>query len=177
MRGSGVTPKAVRTAPFRGSISRSPRKVGNLARLLRDGNFAGQKVAVDRMTAPPAVDPPWFGTCRADGGCMRVQVASPLTALVLSNSTQGANHSAGFKWCIDHENSIVYAKIADTPQRSIAFFQVVDDQTNHACRFLTHHWIDGDLVRVYKEDGLNCTLDWVQTPDNVTGVTNATLHA
>ena len=44
-------------------------------------------------------------------------------------------------------------------------------------RFLTHHWIDGDLVRVYKKDGLNCTLDWVQIPDNVTGVTNATLHA
>ena len=80
-------------------------------------------------------------------------------------------------WCIDHENLIVYAKIADTPQRSIAFFQVVDDQTHHSCRFLTHHWIDGDFVRVYKQDGLNCTLDWVQIPDNVTGVTNATLHA
>ena len=122
-----------------------------------------------------AVAPPWFSTCKRDGGCMRVQVASPLTALVLGNSTNGTAHTAGFQWCIDYNNALVYAKVAGTPQGSIAFFQVENDRTSHACRFLTHHWVDGDLVRVYQQDGLNCTLDWKQIPDNVTGVTEATL--
>ena len=47
---------------------------------------------------------------------------------------------------------------------------------DRSCRFLLHHWVYGDLVRVYdQQKGLDCTLDWVQVASNVTGVTSATL--
>ena len=62
---------------------------------------AATSVPPDCTSASPT-DPVWFGGCKADGGCMRVQVASSLPSLVLSNSTNGTSSSAGLQWCIDH---------------------------------------------------------------------------
>lgn len=125
------------------------------------------------------VDPPWFGTCLNDGGCMRVALNLSL-GVIVQNSTFGPNYTTtmGMRWCIDYTNLVVYTKMTDVPSRSAAFFEAtVDDSTGRACRFLTHHWISGDVVRVYKQQhGLNCTLDWQQLASNVTGVTHATLH-
>ena len=60
------------------------------------------------------------------------------------------------------------------PRSSVVYFEVADRTTGRLCRFLHHHWIDGDRIRVYNETGLTCLLDWkqLQGPD---GVTSATL--
>merc|ERR1712060_729221 len=118
-------------------------------------------------------DPAWFSTCKIDGGCVRVHVASAIPAVTLHNSTINMTTTAGYKWCIDSQNGVVYAKIVDQPSRSVALFQAL--AVDSECRFLIHHWTDGDLVRVYQQSGLNCTLDWVQLPQP-SGITDATLH-
>ena len=54
------------------------------------------------------------------------------------------------------------------------YFEVADHQTGRLCRFLNHHWVDGDHIRVYNESGLTCLLDWVQLPGS-DGATSGTL--
>lgn len=134
------------------------------------------QVAPDCSSATPQ-DPPFFSECAADGPpCMRVAVASSIAALVLSNSTAAAgNATAGFDYCIDSTSRVVYAKLAGPPAASAAFFQVLDDATDKSCRFLTQHFIDGDVVRVYAQSNLTCTLDWTQLP-SPDGITKATLN-
>ena len=140
--------------------------------------LAQSRVPADCSNAK-AADPPWFSTCLNDGGCVRVSINTTLQPLI-QNSTFGPNATVtmGMDWCIDHTNLVVYTKMSDTPSRSAAFFEATfDDTTGRACRFLTHHWISGDIVRVYQHlHDLNCTLDWDQLTSNVTGVTQATLH-
>eukprot|EP00326_Haptolina_ericina_P011207 CAMPEP_0181225936 /NCGR_PEP_ID=MMETSP1096-20121128/31977_1 /TAXON_ID=156174 ORGANISM="Chrysochromulina ericina, Strain CCMP281" /NCGR_SAMPLE_ID=MMETSP1096 /ASSEMBLY_ACC=CAM_ASM_000453 /LENGTH=286 /DNA_ID=CAMNT_0023319221 /DNA_START=130 /DNA_END=990 /DNA_ORIENTATION=- len=122
-----------------------------------------------------ATDPPWFSSCSVDGACIRVGLTASIQTLVLAgNSTSGANSTVGFDWCVDSTNNVAYAKLAAAPSSSVAFFSVQDDATGRSCRFLAHHWVDGDLVRVYQQNGLSCTLDWTQLaqPD---GITKATL--
>mmetsp|Transcript_19907 Transcript_19907/g.50647 ORF Transcript_19907/g.50647 Transcript_19907/m.50647 type:complete len:203 (+) Transcript_19907:808-1416(+) len=135
---------------------------------------ASTSVPVD-CTASTATAPSWFKACASDGGCMRVAISSSMPALVLTNSSMGSNATSGFNWCIDSTNFVVYAKIHGPPSGSVAFFEVNDDVSSGLCRFLTHHWIDGDLISVYEQNGLNCTLEWVQIPDT-DGVTSGTLH-
>ena len=111
---------------------------------------APSSVPTDCTSSAP-VDPSWFRNCTSDGGCVRVKIASSVPSLVLTNSSFSGNVTAGYDWCIDGENYVAYAKITGVPRESVAFFEAFDDKTGHFCRFLTHHWTDGDLVRVYNQ--------------------------
>jgi len=127
-------------------------------------------VPIDCSSAKPT-RPAWFASCLSEGACIQVTIQAPsVSALVLQPSTLGTNVTAGYDWCIDHTNRLVYAKLAAPPPSSVAFFAAVDDATGHSCRFLTHHWVDGDLIRVYERRNLTCDLDWTQLPgpENIT---------
>ena len=92
--------------------------------------------------------------------------------------------TSGFQWCIDTTHSKVFAKLVNAgpsysarPSHSAAFFEVSDDDASapRSCRFLVHHGLYGDLVRVFQQSGnLTCTLDWLQLPPT-DGITRATL--
>lgn len=146
-------------------------RFSNCGRALMDTAQAATEPASATQAVPAdcsnssAVAPPWFASCATDGACMQVTISSTIKSIYIA-STTGANGTltSGFDWCIDHTNAIVYAKLSAPPQGSVAFFKVADDVTQHSCAFLTHHWIDGDLLRVYELSGLQCTLNWTQLP-------------
>ena len=84
-------------------------------------------------------------------------------------------------WCIDHENAVVYTKLAaPQPQQSpyhVAYFEVDDiSRPGVACRFSATHWASGDSVHVYREDNLTCSTAYVpsQLP-GADGVTNVNI--
>lgn len=141
------------------------------------------RVETDCSKEGPSADPAWLSTCKTDGGCVRVVLGPSLinasSSLRLTNTTYSSGAAtAGYLWCIDHINGIVYAKLDATPTGGVGFFKLYDSATqSSACAFLVHHWIDGDLVRIYsQEGGLECSLDWVQLAQS-DGVTNASLLA
>ena len=133
-----------------------------------------------------AVDPAWFANCNAVP-CLRIFVSSSSnTTFNIGNSTDGTLESLGFRWCIDHTNSVVYAmQTAAQPRQPpyhVAYFELDAHSTGvthpvRTCRFLAAHWTSGDVVHVYQQDQLNCTRSYAPSqlpgPD---GVTNVTVH-
>jgi hypothetical protein len=139
-------------------------------------------------------DPSWFGSCKTQGACLRVEVKSSLLpALNIGNSTRNSSHGLstiyGFRWCIDHLNHIVYAKMNQTHQPVKAPYFAAHFEIDYpkrpsrlpgevaSCRFSATHWASGDSATVFQEDMLNCTTIYeaMQLP-GPDGVTNATIH-
>ena len=128
-----------------------------------------------------ALDPAFFASCSASGGCLRVTVASRLTSLYIGNSTDGEQSTLGFIWCIDHTNGVVYARMNATqqpvsPPYLAAYFEIDDDaHAGRDCRFLATHWVSGNIARVYDPGLLNCSIEYTPSqlpgPDGVTNVT------
>ena len=53
-------------------------------------------------------------------------------------------------------------------------FIVSDDARKGAeCQFLSAHWVYGDVIRVFKEELVNCSVSYVQLPPH-DGITDAT---
>lgn len=109
--------------------------------------------------------------------------ASYLGNLNIGNSTNGEQATLGFIWCIDHTNSVVYARLnatrqPDAPPYLAAYFEIDDDRHfGHSCRFLTTHWASGDSAQVYQAEQLNCTRDYTPTQlPGLDGVTNVTIR-
>jgi len=134
-----------------------------------------------------AVDPVWFANCNP-AACLRIFVTSSSNSTFnIGNSTNGALKSLGFRWCIDHTNSVVYAmqtaaRQPQHPPHHAAYFELDAHPTGkahpiHACRFLASYWTSGNVVRVYQQDALTCTSSYAPSqlpgPD---GVTNVTVH-
>ena len=138
------------------------------------------------MNHTRARDPPWFATCpEAVGGCVRVTVtsinSSTFSQLNIGNSTDIAQTTRGFIWCIDHTNAVVYARMnasqqPNAPPYFAAYFEIDDTaRYGHSCRFLTTHWTSGNIAQVYEPGLLNCTVAYTPSqlpgPDGVTNVT------
>jgi len=126
-------------------------------------------------------NPPFFATCKSDGGCLRITVGSKTrTTLNLGNTTANASVSTGVQWCVDHTNSVAYAKVNPQPQNppyNVAYFEIDDDASPGArCKFLATHWTTGDNVHVLLQQNMTCTRDYVpsQLPGS-DGVTNVTI--
>ena len=109
---------------------------------------------------------------------MAITVAAPSvpSLVILGNSSDGTTPTSGFDWCVDRTNFLVYTKLTGPPSGSVAFFELIDDASAHSCSFLLHHWIDGDLIRIYDPGNLTCTLDWTQLPDSIDNITRGTIH-
>jgi len=135
------------------------------------------------MNHTHAIDPPWFASCNKTA-CLRIWVESNSpNAINIGNSTDEEFTTLGFRWCIDHTNAVVYAMMEEPSQPSSppfykAYFELDDAvHRGHGCRFLASHWTSGNLVHIYQQDRLNCSIAYVpsQLP-GLDGVTNATLH-
>ena len=102
-------------------------------------------------------------------------------SIVIHNSTHGVSSSHGFWWCIDHTNSIVYAKISGSqpqfPPYSAAYFEVDDDAHKGAlCRFHVTHWASGDVVTIDQQDNLVCNVAYTPWPlPGKDGITNVSI--
>lgn len=155
-------------------FSNCGRQLGVLGRPPAPANVTAAPLPPADCSASVSKDPPWFDSCGADFGCVRVRVATNISSLVLEDGALGPNRTAGYLYCIDHTNLVVYAKISGEPSDSVALFKATDDATGHSCQFLAHHWVDGDLVRVYNQSGVGCVVDWTQLP-GVNNITQATL--
>jgi hypothetical protein len=158
------------------TLSRGAEGAGMLNYTRRSSQLSA--VPADCSSERPHEPPFWWSACLNSTGCIRVTVSSSIPTLSLRNLTTFSDHrymhAAGYDWCIDHLNAITYARITGVPRSSITYFEVADHTTGRLCRFLNHHWIDGDHISVYNESGLSCVLDWVQLP-GPDGATNATL--
>jgi hypothetical protein len=129
-------------------------------------------------SAATPTDPSWFSTCnKTSAACMRIHVRSALQTLTVDGCTTDlgcANVTSGYTWCIDHTNALVYAQMTGAVL-SASYFIVSDDARKGAeCQFLSAHWVYGDVVRVFKQELVNCSLSYDQLPPH-DGITDANL--